>query len=437
MTAEHLDAQLLRAVKHTARMRLLFYATVLLVALTGQVIGAVQTLHTPPIVAIPAVSALELGGVVVMANADVRRRLGERALGSRLLSAAIAAWAVAFNWLVHPDHLLGGIFAGMSALGYLVWLMHVENQRRDRLRARGALPPTTPAYELVGHWLCHPLLTRRARALAKADPGLGLYDSLAAAHSQLHRERRDAAIAEILHSKIKAAVDPTTATIAVHVYDLNEIATRLANSADYDALTNLVAADLAPARILAGSAHARPGGLRNRLRRQKQASPPPMRSREKPNATDNPTRPDEPPARSQPVPPPDATPTRTTDPPSALPPPTAKRPEHGHVGTAVPQNAAQAADARPAHMPDASIGRSKAERPTTSPTPSSSGKVPNSGEKLGDARPSGTTAAAVAYWLQVDPHMNRDEIAAKIGKSRRTVSRYIPPGPRQPGETRP
>ncbi|HTI26573.1 MAG TPA: hypothetical protein VL652_36650 [Kutzneria sp.] len=46
---------------------------VLVVALARQVSGAVQTLRISLVWALPAVGALELGGVVVLANADVRR----------------------------------------------------------------------------------------------------------------------------------------------------------------------------------------------------------------------------------------------------------------------------------------------------------------------------------------------------------------------------
>jgi hypothetical protein len=256
VTEGELDKHLRRAVRRTSFMRQGFYVVVLLVALAGQVSGAVETLHIPVLWALPAVGALELGGIVVLANSDVRRRLGERAIASRLLSAAVAAAAVAFNWLAHADHLLGGFFAGMSALGYLVWLMHTENQRRDRLRTKGDLPPTTPAYEIIDHWLRHPLLTRRAKTLAKANPRLGLYESLAAARDEIRRERRHTAISKVLHRKIRAAVDPTTADIAVAVYDLDEIAKRLAGGADYDGLTSLIAADLAPTRIAADPAQA-------------------------------------------------------------------------------------------------------------------------------------------------------------------------------------
>ena len=244
-----LDASLRRSVRRASWMRQGFYVVVLIVAMAGQVTGAVEALHIPLVAAIPAVAALELGGIVVLANADVRRRLGERAIASRVLSVAIAGWAVAFNWLAHSNHLLGGFYAGMSALGYAVWLMHTENQRRDRLRAKGDLPPTTPAYEIWSHWLRHPLLTMRAKSMAKEDPRLGLYTSIAAARAQIGRERRTAAIAKVLHRKIRAAVDPTTADIAVQVYDLDEIAGRLAQGADYDGLTALIAADLTPARL--------------------------------------------------------------------------------------------------------------------------------------------------------------------------------------------
>lgn len=217
------DEDLARAVRRAAWMRQTFYAVVLLVALAGQVSGAVEALSIPLLAAIPAVLALELGGVVVLANADVRRRLGEHALASRVLSAAIAAWAVAFNWLAHDNHLLGGFFAGMSALGYLVWLTHTENQRRDRLRAKGDLPPTTPAYEIVGHWLRHPWLTQRARSLAKADPGLGLYGSLAAARAQVASERRTANVAEVLRRRFRKSKNRAAAELALASLDLAEI----------------------------------------------------------------------------------------------------------------------------------------------------------------------------------------------------------------------
>ena len=259
------DTDLAAAVRATTRMRTAFYVVVLLIALGGQVSGAMEALAMPWYVALPAVGALELGGMVVLANADVRRRLGEHATLSRLLSAGIAGGAVAFNWLAHENHLEGGFYGGMSLLGYLVWLMNTENKRRDRLRAKRQLPPTPPAYEVVGHWLRHPLLTRRARSLAKAAPGLGLYGSLDAARAQVRGERRQSALAKVLRRKIRRALDGTTADIAIAVYDLDEIARRLAERADYDGLTALIAADLAPTRVFAGNL---PAARRRRWRRR-------------------------------------------------------------------------------------------------------------------------------------------------------------------------
>jgi hypothetical protein len=47
------------------------------------------------------------------------------------------------------------------------------------------------------------------------------------------------------------------------------------------------------------------------------------------------------------------------------------------------------------------------------------------------------TAAAVAYWYELDPHLHPAQIAARIGRSERTVRRYWPPPRRMasPGRT--
>src|SRR5689334_22823942 len=91
-----------------------FYATVALIALAGPRIAAHEWLGWPLVFAVPAVAALELGGIALAAQSDVRRRLGERAVAARVLSAAVAVFAVVFNWIGHTDHMQGGFFAGMS-----------------------------------------------------------------------------------------------------------------------------------------------------------------------------------------------------------------------------------------------------------------------------------------------------------------------------------
>ncbi|MFI6163080.1 hypothetical protein ACIA59_24400 [Micromonospora haikouensis] len=439
---DDLDADLLKAIRDAATLRQAFYVLVLLIALVGQVTGAVHTLDIPLFAAIPAVAALELGGVVVMANADVRRRLGERALASRVLSAAIAIGAVTFNWFAHPDPLEGGFYAGMSALGYLVWLMHAGNQRRDRLRATGDLPPTTPAYELFGHWLRHPVITARARSIAKAD-GLDLFDSLKAARAEIQREHRDAAIAKVLHRKIKKAVDPITARIAVHVYDLDEIAARLSATADYSGLTALLAADLVPAHILAAS---RADGGRRRRRWFGRTSPVPT----------SPGGPQPSPSRSavpsapmmtttgDDLPPPQPVRSPERDPlPAAA---TAPRGDESAEGEDVTRERDHAASEEPFEQagPRDGTGDERAHGdPEEDVRGSDLGEVddsPHDDDALDDDDASETpagTAEAVAYWLGKDPDMDLEVLADRIGKSLRSVYRYLPPDyPRKPGLAR-
>lgn len=232
----------------TRRSLTAFYAVVALIALAGQALAAVEWLGWPLITAITAVAALELGGVVLSQHALARMQLGETATAARLLSAAVAGFAVAFNWLGHADHRQGAFFAGMSALGYLVWLLDSAARRRDRLRQLRMLAEPPPSYGLV-RWLRRPMLTWEARALAIETPTLGLHRSLEAAAAARRATRRRAAIAKVLHRKIRAAVDPTTADIATAVYDMDQVADRLAAGADYDRLTAIISVDLDPARI--------------------------------------------------------------------------------------------------------------------------------------------------------------------------------------------
>ena len=230
------------------RLLTAFYLVVAVVALAGQTGAAASWLGWTMLFAFIAVAAVEFGGIALAAYADHRRRLGERAVFARLLSAAVAAGAVLVNWFGHPDAMQAGFFAGMSALGYLVWLLHSGARRRDQLRAAGTLPPVPPVYGL-GQWARHPNLTRHARTLALVDPSLGLYGSLDAARTARRVQRRQAAIAKALHRKITEAVDPLTAEIATATFDLDEIADRLARNADYDGLTALISADLTPHRL--------------------------------------------------------------------------------------------------------------------------------------------------------------------------------------------
>jgi hypothetical protein len=250
--AEDLDGDLAAAVRRTAMMRRLFYAAVLAVALYGTATGAMARFGLPWPVAIGGIVALELGGIVFLSNAEVRRRLGEHAALSRLLGAVVAGAAATFNLLTHASVLFGGFFALMSVLGFVAWWLDVENKRRDRLRARGQLAAATPSYELWDHWLRHPFVTRRARGFAKAYPQLGLYGSLEAALITMRREKRNAALADALRTRIRAAVGKDMADIAVLTFDMDEVARRLRGGADYDGLTALLGSELTAERVLHG-----------------------------------------------------------------------------------------------------------------------------------------------------------------------------------------
>jgi hypothetical protein len=80
--------------------------------------------------------------------------------------------------------------------------------------------------------------------MAKADARLGLYTSLDAARAHVEKQRRTRAIAKVLEQQLRASTDPAGARIALAVYDMERIAVRLADDADYDGLTRLVAARL-------------------------------------------------------------------------------------------------------------------------------------------------------------------------------------------------
>lgn len=260
-----IDVQLERDVRSTAQIRGVFYAVVLLTALGGQASGAVEVFEIHPLIAVPIVGALELGGMVWLRNSEVRRRLGETALISRIGSAVIAIGAAAWCWTSHSDHRWGAFFAGMSLLGYGTYLMSSENKRRDRLRAKGQMEAPAPVYGLF-QWLTHPWLTRRARLLAMASAAkraaeinlardrnehpaistevLGRMASLAAAREQVRAERREAGLAKAVEERIEKTAGKGMAKIAVATYDMEEIAKRLKRTADYDGIAALLGREL-------------------------------------------------------------------------------------------------------------------------------------------------------------------------------------------------
>ena len=108
-------------------------------------------------VAVGGIFALELGGVVFLSNAEVRRRLGEHASVSRLLGAVVAGAAATFNVLTHHSLLLGGFFALMSLLGFLAWTAVAAIRLQSGWPTLEAVPQTSACS--VCAWL--PLRTTR------------------------------------------------------------------------------------------------------------------------------------------------------------------------------------------------------------------------------------------------------------------------------------
>ncbi|WP_375155037.1 DUF2637 domain-containing protein [Micromonospora sp. 4G55] len=76
--------------------------------------------------------------------------------------------------------------------------------------------------------------------------------------------------------------------------------------------------------------------------------------------------------------------------------------------------------------------RRAAQAPPREPLVRSSGEQHASNE---DAVPT-NTAAAVAYWHSRDPELHPSQVAARIGRSERTVRRYWPPRPQGSGGVR-
>lgn len=227
----------------------LFYAVVLSVALVGSSEGASTKLGWPIFGSLAAVSAAELGGVVLSIHADSRRRLGEHAVMARVLSAAVAVGAVLINFFGHSDKPFQAyFFAGFSALGYTVYLIRSAAKYRDAQRAAGKMVDTAPAYGMW-QWIRHPAITCNARRLAIADPKLGTVASLDAARNAKRDAARRTAIAAAVRERVADRAGPVLADIATLTYDMDQVAAILAARADYHGLAGLIASELTAERL--------------------------------------------------------------------------------------------------------------------------------------------------------------------------------------------
>lgn len=91
-----------------------------------------------------------------------------------------------------------------------------------------------------------------------------------------------------------------------------------------------------------------------------------------------------------------------------------------------PQHHAGDGERRPRrHLVDAA--KPRVQQPPVASTPANGEPAVN-----GDQLVPSETAAAVAHWHRREPHLHPAEIAARIGRSERTVRRYWPPRPQTP-----
>jgi len=222
------------------RLAVVFYGAAAAAAAIGQTQVGLERIGFPDhwpaagrvLAVAPFAATLELLAVVLLAMADQRLRLGERALALRVASGAVAVVAVGINVLGHHDPYWSTVFGFFSGAAYVLACLHTGARRRDALRAAGLTAAVTPSYGLV-QWLRHPALTARAAELARTR-GLGRRESLEAAAAELRAERRRPAIAAAVERAVRAAHrDRRMADIAVTTLDLDRLAEELEQAADY------------------------------------------------------------------------------------------------------------------------------------------------------------------------------------------------------------
>ena len=261
-----------------ARLAYWFYA----VAATGAVIGQtwVAVAHVPwgpgvpgvvrVVAVLPFALCLELLAMALAAMADERMRLGERAYGFRVFSAAVAMVAVGILVAGHWPHLYwSGGFGVLSGSAYLLWLLHSAARRRDALRAAGKLADTAPDYG-AWRWVRHPAWTARAAELARegridADRGVrrpvGLYESLRAAQLAMRDDRRRPALARAVEQVVRADQrDARMAEVTVRTLDLDRLAAELAGRVDYGAWADRLAPAITALPTAAGGGEDRSPG---------------------------------------------------------------------------------------------------------------------------------------------------------------------------------
>lgn len=235
------------------RLAYLLYVAVLLIAGYGQATGLIALFHWPLLFAIPAVFVLELFAVVFAHEAEHRRSLGEGGYAPLALAVSFAVFAVNLNWFGHvdQDRRLAVFFAGLSAAGFVAYLILSGARRRDALRAAGKMAQPTPVYGL-GQWITDPKITNRAKAIAMGNPRLNdRAKSLAVAREEQRTADRHKAIYGVVRADMDEAFGPKVAELVATVADPERLAAEIEKAVDWQGVASKFAARVDPTRLAA------------------------------------------------------------------------------------------------------------------------------------------------------------------------------------------
>lgn len=237
----------------------IFYGLAATTSLVGQVWAAAEHITAAALpfwakclVMVVPVTVIEVFGVAMAGRADLRMRAGHPGVRYLVLSAVAAGFAVVLNFWGHFENgapsWWSWLFAGVSVGAYVVWLFHSADRRNDAAVADKRKAGAAPQYG-VARWVKQYRLTRRARELAQ-EHGIGLFDSLHMAEQDLRAEERrrliGAAVRELIRADHK---DPRRAKLAEVTYDMDRMARRVEELADYDGWASMVGRMLTPSEL--------------------------------------------------------------------------------------------------------------------------------------------------------------------------------------------
>jgi hypothetical protein len=269
-----------------------FYLSVVLVAAAGQVSAAPHWAGWHLLGVIPLVAVLEFGGVVMAARADERRRMGERAYAALAISTAVAGMAAAINYVGHMavgQTIAAWVFSGLTALGYVIWLVDTGYRRRDAMRDAGKMRASRPAYGW--RWI-KPRITLLALEIWRKDQDRVRRQRLAPeAGMSVDESWTLARVARVARREIRQGAGPGGySDLTLTLYDLAKVAQYASARVDHEALAERIAERISVDAVDAAIARS---AARHRLapwtRRQTATPPPGDLATANPPAEDPPT----------------------------------------------------------------------------------------------------------------------------------------------------